>query len=323
MRAIQIQHTGGPEVLELADVPEPTPGPGEVLVEVAAAGLNYIDTYHRTGLYEVELPAVLGLEGAGTVVGLGEGVEDVAEGDLVAWATAMGSDAERVTVAVDSLLRVPADADPEVAAALPLQGMTAHYLAVDTFPLAEGDRCLVHAGAGGTGNLLVQIAKRLGAEVFTTVGSEEKAEVARAAGADHVILYREVDFAEAVRELAGEERPLDVVYDGVGQAVFEDSLTVIRQRGTMVTFGNASGPVDPVSPLTLSQQGSLYLTRPTLFHHTRTPAEIQSRADDLFGWVEEGALDVRIGHRFPLADTAEAHRALEGRRTTGKVLLLP
>ena len=218
---------------------------------------------------------------------------------------------------------VPDDVDWEVAATMPLQGMTAHYLATDTYPLGPGDRCLVHAGAGGVGLLLIQIAKLKGAEVFTTVGTPEKAELATAAGADHAILYRDVDFAAAVREIAGENRPLDVVYDGVGKSVFEASLGLIRRRGMMVTFGNASGPVDPVSPLVLSANGSLFLTRPTLFDHATTPDEIQARADDLFGWHADGRLDVRVGARFALTDAADAHRALEGRATTGKVLLLP
>lgn len=323
MQAVRIERTGGPEVLAVADVPDPAPGPGEVVVEVAAAGLNFIDTYHRSGLYDLELPVVLGLEGAGEVVDVGEGVTDPAVGDRVAWATAMGSYAERVVVPVDAIMRVPSSLEVEVAAALPLQGMTAHYLARDSYPLAPGDRCLVHAAAGGVGHLLVQVASLLGAEVFATVGTEEKAELATAAGADHTILYRERDFAEAVREIAGEERPLDVVYDGVGQATFHAGLGLIRPRGTMVTFGNASGPVEPISPLLLSEHGSLFLTRPTLFHHAGTRDEVQRRGDELVGWIEAGDLDVRVGDRFPLAAAADAHRALEARRTTGKVLLLP
>ncbi len=219
-------------------------------------------------------------------------------------------------------MKVPAGVSMEVAAAVPLQGMTAHYLVKDTFPLAAGDKCLIHAGAGGVGLLLIQIAKLLGAEVFTTVGSEEKAELARGAGADHVILYRDVDFEEAVESIAG-PRPLDVVYDGVGKSVFTQSLGLLRMRGMMVTFGNASGPVDPISPLELSANGSLFLTRPTLFHHTTTQEEIQRRADDLFGWIGAGELDVRIGARFALRDAADAHRALESRGTTGKTLLIP
>lgn len=322
MWCIQITQQGGPDVLTWTELPDPVAGPGQVVVEVAAAGLNYIDTYHRTGLYPVALPMVLGLEGAGTVIELGEGVTRLAVGDHVAWPTSPGSYAGRVAISADSAVKVPEGIDLEVAAALPLQGMTAHFLATSTYPLGPGDRCLIHAGAGGVGLLLIQIAKLRGAEVFTTVGTPEKAELASIAGADHTILYRDVDFTAAVTEIAG-ERPLDVVYDGVGKTTFSPSLTLLRPRGMMVTFGNASGPVDPVSPLELSANGSLYLTRPTLFHHVRTHAEMQGRADDLFGWVDSGDLDVRIGARFALRDAAEAHRALEGRTTTGKVLLVP
>ncbi len=266
MWAIQIDEQGGPEVMQWRELPDPTPGAGDVLVELAAAGLNYIDTYHRSGLYKVELPYTLGLEGAGTVLSVGSDVSGVAVGDQVAWATGPGSYAEQVVVPAKNLMKVPADVSMEVAAAVPLQGMTSHYLVKDTFPLAAGDKCLIHAGAGGVGLLLIQIAKLLGAEVFTTVGSEEKAELARGAGADHVILYRDVDFKEAVESIAG-PRPLDVVYDGVGKSVFTQSLGLLRMRGMMVTFGNASGPVDPISPLELSANGSLFLTRPTLFHY--------------------------------------------------------
>lgn len=323
MWGIQIDEPGGPEVMHWRELPDRVAAAGEVVVAVEAAGLNYIDTYQRSGLYPVELPYVLGLEGAGTVTAIGEGVSQLAVGDRVAWATSAGSYATQVVVPVDKLMRVPETIDGETAAAIPLQGMTAHFLATDSFALAEGDRCLVHAGAGGVGLLLIQIAKLRGAEVFTTVGTPEKAELARAAGADHTILYRDVDFVEAIREIAGQERPLDVVYDGVGKTVFLPSLSLIRTRGTMVTFGNASGPVDPISPLELSANGSLFLTRPTLFHHARTAAEIQARADDLFGWIADGSLTVRIGARYPLRDAADAHRALEARETTGKVVLLP
>jgi NADPH:quinone reductase len=323
MWGIQIDEHGGPEVLEWRELPDPVAGAGQVVVELGAAGLNYIDTYQRSGLYEVPLPYVLGLEGAGTVVEIGAGVDHLTVGDRVAWATCPGSYAERVAVPAAQVMRVPDGIGWDVAAAIPLQGMTAHFLAVDTYPLAEGDRCLIHAGAGGVGLLLIQIAKRCGAEVFTTVGSPAKAELAAEAGADHTILYNDVDFVEAVREIAGEERPLDVVYDGVGRTVFRPSLSLLRRRGTMVTFGNASGPVEPISPLELSANGSLYLTRPTLFHHATTPAEIEGRAADLFGWVGDGTVTVRIGARYPLRDAADAHRALEGRSTTGKVVLEP
>jgi NADPH2:quinone reductase len=320
--AIQIDKQGGPEVLEWRELPDPTPGPGDLLVEVAGAGLNYIDTYHRSGLYQVPLPYTLGLEGAGTVIETGADVSGYEVGDRVAWASTAGSYAERAVVPARGAMKVPSDVPFEIAAAVPLQGMTAHYLLTDAYALQAGEKCLIHAGAGGTGQLLIQIAKLIGAEVFTTVGSDEKAELAEAAGADHVILYRQVDFAEAIEAIAG-TRPLDVVYDGVGKSVFTQSLGLLRMRGMMVTFGNASGAVDPISPLELSANGSLYLTRPTLFHYTATPEEIQRRADDIFRWIEAGTLHVRVGARYDLQDAAEAHRALEARETTGKVLLLP
>ncbi len=322
MWGIQMDRTGGPEVLEWRELPDPTPAAGQVVVEVAAAGLNFIDTYQRSGLYPVALPYTLGLEGAGTVVAVGEGVSSLAVGDRVAWPAAAGSYAELVAVPADRVVTVPEMVGLDVACAAQLQGMTAHYLARDTYPLTSGSRCLVHAGAGGTGLLLIQIAKRLGAEVFTTVGSPDKAELASAAGADHVILYRDVDFAEAITAIAG-PRPLDVVYDGVGASVFDQSLTLLRKRGTMATFGNASGPVPPVSPLVLSANGSLFLTRPTLFDYIVERSELERRAVDLFGWIESGDLDVRIGAKYDLEDAAEAHRGLEARQTTGKVLLIP
>jgi len=252
----------------------------------------------------------------------GSAVESLSVGDRVAWPASPGSYATLVRLPADRVVKVPETVGHEVAAAIPLQGMTAHYLALDTYPLTDGSRCLVHAGAGGVGLLLIQIAKLLGAEVFTTVGSDEKAELATGAGADHTILYRDVDFAEAITEIAG-PRPLDVVYDGVGQSVFDQSLTLLRPRGTMATFGNASGPVPPVSPLTLSSNGSLFLTRPTLFDHISTRQELDRRADDLFGWIASGDLHVRVGEHFALRDAADAHRAIEGRATTGKVLLIP
>jgi NADPH2:quinone reductase len=323
MWGIQIAEHGGPEVMQWRELPDPVAGPGQVVVDLVAAGLNYIDTYQRSGLYQLSLPSVLGLEGAGTVTAVGADVDHLVVGDRVAWATCPGSYAQRVAVPAQQLMKVPEGISWDVAATIPLQGMTAHFLAVDTFPLGPGHRCLVHAGAGGVGLLLIQIAKLRGAEVFTTVGSPEKATLAAEAGADHTILYEDVDFVEAVREIAGTERPLDVVFDGVGRTVFRPSLSLIRMRGTMVTFGNASGPVEPISPLELSANGSLFLTRPTLFHHITSREEIQRRADDLYGWVADGSLQVRIGARFALRDAAEAHRALEGRATTGKVLLTP
>jgi NADPH2:quinone reductase len=322
MWAIQIDAAGGPEVMRRRELPDPELGAGQILVDLAAAGLNYIDTYQRSGLYDVPMPFVLGLEGAGVVAATGDGVTQWSVGDRVAWPGSPGSYATRVCLPADRVVAVPESVDLETAAAIPLQGMTAHYLVTDTFALGAGNRCLVHAGAGGVGLLLIQMAKLLGAEVFTTVGTAEKAELARAAGADHTILYRDVDFADAITEIAG-PRPIDVVYDGVGKTVFDQSLTVLRKRGMMVTFGNASGPVDPISPLALSANGSIFLTRPTLFDYIAERSELERRADDLYRWIGAGELDVRIGHRFALADAADAHRAIEARQTTGKVLLLP
>ena len=320
MKAIQITQTGGPEVLEWTDVSDPTPGPGDVVVEVAAAGLNYIDTYHRTGLYPMDLPFVPGLEGAGTVTEVGSEVDDVAVGDTVAWSASIGTYAERVALPAASTVPVPDGVALDAAAAVMLQGMTAHYLVIDTYPLAAGDRCLIHAGAGGVGLLLIQMAKMIGAEVFTTVGTPAKAELAAGAGADHVILYRDVDFGESVEEIIG-ERALDVVYDGVGQSVFRRSLDLLKPRGMMVNFGNASGPAEPISPLELAP--SLYLTRPSLFHYIATRDELLGRTADLFGWMTDGCLDVRIGERVPMAEARRAHELLEGRQTTGKVVLMP
>ena len=318
MHAIEMSTTGGPEVLEWCEVDEPVAGPGRIVVEVAAAGVNYIDTYQRTGLYPVALPYIPGLEGAGSVTEVGDGVTQVAVGDTVAWCTQPGSYAERVSLDPGAVALVPNAVSADIAAAVMLQGMTAHYLAIDTYPLQPDDRCLVHAGAGGVGLLLIQIAKLRGAEVFTTVGTPEKAELAAAAGADHTILYRDVDFGAEVERIAG-ERALDVVYDGVGQSVFRRSLDLLRPRGVMASFGNASGPPEPIAPLELAP--SLYLTRPSLFHYVMAPGEFQRRADDLFAWIASDQLDVRIGETHPLAHAAEAHRRLEGRATTGKVLL--
>ena len=321
MRAIRISTYGGPEVLALADQPDPTPDAGQIVVDVTAAGVNFVDTYQRSGLYKIALPYTAGLEGAGTVSAVGSGVTDAAVGDRVAWCGGQGSYAERCALDPAGVVPVPEGISLDTAAAAMLQGLTAHYLVTDTFPLKPGHRCLIHAGAGGTGLLLIQMAKRLGAEVFTTVGTPEKAQLAGGAGADHVVLYSEVDFAEAIVDIAG-PRPLDVVYDGVGAAVFDASLGLLRRRGTMVTFGNASGPVEPIAPLRLSQEGSLYLTRPTLWDHVAERADLLSRSEDLFAWIAEG-MDVRVGLELPLADAAEAHRRLQGRATTGKILLRP
>jgi NADPH2:quinone reductase len=317
---IRVTQLGGPEVLEWVEMDDPEPGPTDLVVELGAAGLNFIDTYQRSGLYPMTLPFTPGSEGAGTVRAVGAEVDGLSVGDAVAWPQVLGSYAELVRVPAASAVPVPDGVGLDVAAAVMLQGMTAHYLVFDTFPLQSGQRCLVHAGAGGTGLLLIQLAKRCGAEVFATVGSAEKGELASKAGADHIIVYTETDFGDAVEAIAG-PRPLDVVYDGVGKAVFARSLTLLRRRGMMVTFGNASGAVEPLAPLELSRGGSLFLTRPTLVDHIATRDDLERRAADLFSWIGEGSLQVRIGARFPLADAAEAHRALEGRATTGKTLL--
>jgi len=322
MKAIVIETTGGPEQLSYRDVPDPEPEDGQVVVAIAAAGLNFIDTYHRSGLYPMDFPLIPGLEGAGSVIAVGNGVDGIAEGDTVAWAQSMGSYAEKKAIAADSVVSVPDSVDAKVAAAALLQGLTAHYLATDTFPLQPGDRCLIHAGAGGVGLLLTQIAVMRGAHVITTVGSDDKVSLSRDAGASEVINYNDRDFQKAIEDLFG-PHAIDVVFDGVGGATFDKGLDVLRPRGMMVTFGNSSGPVPPVAPLTLTQKGSIFLTRPTMAHYLRTKEEASSRAADLFGWITDGKLDVRICDEFVLEDAANAHRALEGRQTTGKVVLIP
>jgi len=322
MRLIRIDAFGGPEVLRLVEGPEPSPGPGQIAVRVGASGLNFIDVYHRTGLYPNPLPFVPGLEGAGVVAGLGPGVTEFQEGDRVAWTGIPGSYAERVVLPADRAVVVPPAIGTETAAALMLQGLTAHYLCSSTFPLAPGHTCLVHAAAGGVGLLLVQMAKRRGARVIGTVGTEAKAALAREAGADAVILYTREDFLEAVKRLT-EGRGVDVVYDSVGKTTAEKSLDCLVPRGMMVFFGNASGPVPPIDPLSLSRKGSLFLTRPNLVHYVADRASLEARAADVLGDAAAGRLRVRIDRTYPLAEAAEAHRALEGRRTAGKVLLIP
>ena len=321
MRATVIRETGGPEVLVTEDVAAPTPGPGEVLVRIVASGLNFIDTYHRTGLYPMELPFTPGLEAAGTVIEVGDDVSGFAPGDRVAYTSAIGAYAEQAVVGVGKLVPLPESVSFDVGAAAMLQGLTAHYLARDTYRLESASTCLIHAGAGGVGLLLTQIAKRLGATVYTTVGTADKAELSKAAGADHVIRYTEEDFVDRVQEIGG-ERPLDVVYDGVGKATMHHGFALLRPRGLMAAFGNASGPADPVDPLTLSANGSLYLTRPILFDYIATKEALMERALELFAWIGEG-LNVRVGQRFSLEEAADAHRALEGRLTTGKVIIEP
>lgn len=321
MKSIIIQRTGGSEVLEVQDVALGEPGVSDVVIDVAAAGVNFIDTYHRSGLYPVELPFVLGQEGAGIVTSAGSD-SGVAVGDRVAWCGVAGSYAEQIVVAGDRLVPVPEAVSLETAAAAMLQGLTAYYLVNDTFPLASGDLCLIHAGAGGVGRLLTQLAKAKGATVFATVGSDEKAEISRASGADHVINYSKEDFGAAVEQIAGPQA-LSVVYDGVGAATFDQGLDLLRPRGMMVTFGNASGPPDPVDPLRLSRGGSLFLTRPSLFHYIATRDEFEEKSEALFDLIARGTLDVLIGERFALEDAKAAHDALEGRGTVGKVILVP
>ncbi|MEX2618955.1 MAG: quinone oxidoreductase [Egibacteraceae bacterium] len=321
MRAIQVRQTGGPEVLRPVELDAPTPGPGQAVVAVEAAGVNFIDTYQRSGDYPVGLPAIPGSEGAGTVVAVAEGVDGLRPGDRVAWSGQPGSYAEQVVADVDGLVAVPEGVDTPTAAAVMLQGMTAHYLATSTFPLAPGHTALVHAGAGGVGHLLVQVAKRRGAQVVATVSTAEKAELARTAGADEVIRYTEVDFAEEATRLYG--HGVDVVYDSVGRDTFIRSMDCVRPRGMVVLFGQSSGPVAPLDLQVLARNGSLYLTRPTLGHYVADPAELRRRAGDLFAWIVAGELDVRIDRTFPLAEAADAHRYIEGRRTRGKLLLAP
>lgn len=322
MHAIRISETGGPEVLSYNEVDDPTPAADGIVVDVAAAGVNFIDTYHRSGLYTMPLPLTVGLEGAGTISAIGSSVDQWDVGDTVAWTGCIGSYAERVAMPAASVVAVPEGVSLDVAAASMLQGLTSHYLMDSTYGLGPGDKCVVHAAAGGVGLLLVQMAKMKGAEVFATVGTEEKAELARGAGADHVIMYREVDFAEAIEDIAG-PNPIDVVYDGVGASTFDGGLRVLRRRGTMATFGNASGPVEAVTPIAASAGKSLFLTRPSLFDYIAEPGELQRRSEEMFSWIAAGDLDVRIGLEMPLAEAAEAHRKLEGRETTGKVLLRP
>lgn len=322
MLAIRLHQTGGPEVLRAEDVPVPAPGPGEICLRVAAAGVNFIDTYHRAGLYPVALPHTLGQEAAGVVTAVGPGVSAFRPGDRVASAKVIGAYADLALAPAAQTVAVPAAIDLRTAAAVMLQGLTAHYLSADTFPLGSDHVALVHAGAGGVGLLLIQLARRRGARVIATVGSDAKAELARAAGADAVCVYTRDAFPAAVRAFTG-GRGVDVAYDSVGRDTFADTLECLRPRGLFVSFGNSSGPVPPVAPLLLMQKGSLFLTRPTLAHHVATPEELSRRAGELFRWIAGGELRVRVGATFPLADAAEAHRALEGRATTGKVLLLP
>jgi NADPH:quinone reductase len=323
VKAIRVNEPGGPEVLSYEDVDVPDPGPGEARVKLAASGVNFIDVYQRTGVYPMETPFTLGQEGAGEVEALGEGVEDLSVGDHVAWASVMGSYAEYAVVPADKL--VPFNVtlvEARVAAAVMLQGMTAHYLTHSTFPIQEGQTVLVHAAAGGVGLLLSQLAKMRGARVIGTAGTEEKAELARGAGADEVILYRQQDFVEETKRITDGEG-VHCVYDSVGKDTFDGSLDVLRPRGYMVLFGGSSGQVPPLDPQILNQKGSLFLTRPSLARYTLTREELLWRAESLFSWIGQNNLDVRVGGAYRLAEAEQAHRDLEGRKTTGKLLLIP
>ena len=322
MRAIRVEATGGPEVMDVTDVEPAQPQGGELLVDVAASGVNFIDTYQRSGIYQMTLPFTPGSEGAGTVREVGAGVEGFAAGDRVAWAMAPGSYAERTVVPAANAVRVPEGIDDRTAAAAPLQGMTAHYLVASTHPVQPGDVALVHAAAGGMGLLLTQLIKSRGGRVIGTVSTGEKEQLARQAGADEVIRYTEEDVADRVRALTG-GAGVDVVYDGVGRSTFDASLDSLRPRGVLALFGAASGPVPPLDPQRLNSAGSVFLTRPSLGHHIRSREELDWRAGEVFGAIGRGELDVRVGATYPLADARQAHEDLEGRRTTGKLLLLP
>ena len=314
MKAVFVEQPGGVENLKYADVPKPSPGPGQALVKIAASGVNFIDIYFRKGVYPAPPPIVLGSEGAGIVESVAPDVKNVAPGDRVAYAMARGSYAEYAVVPAWQLVKIPAALDFETAAAAMLQGMTAHYLTHSTYPLKPGDSCLIHAAAGGTGRLIVQMAKMLGARVIGTVGNEEKAKQAKECGADEVIIYTQEDFT-------AKAKGVHVVYDSVGQSTFMKSLDCLRPRGMLVSFGNASGAVTEFSPLILSQKGSLFLTRPTLANYTATVDELDWRANDVLNWIGQGKLNLHIHKVCPLAEAAQAHRDLEGRKTTGKLLL--
>jgi NADPH2:quinone reductase len=317
MKAVYVEKTGGPENLIYGDLPKPQPGPGQALVKIAASGVNFIDVYYRIGLYPATPPVVLGNEGAGTVEAVGPDVTNLRPGDRVAYAMSRGSYAEYALGPAWQLVKIPDSLDFQTAAAVMLQGMTAHYLTHSTYPLKSGDSCLIHAAAGGTGRMLVQMAKMRGAHVVGTVGTEEKARQAKETGADEVIIYTKEDF------VAKAKGKMNVVYDSVGKATFLQSLDCLRPRGMMVTFGNASGPAPDFSPLLLTQKGSLFLTRPSLANHSSTPEELAWRAGDILKWVSEGKLKLHIHKVYPLAEAAQAHRDLEGRQTSGKLLLVP
>ena len=324
MKAIRVHTPGGPDAMKYDDAPEPAPKAGEAVVKIDAAGLNYIDVYQRSGAYKPPvLPFTLGLEAGGTVTALGDGVTGLKVGDKVAYTGVPGAYAELAAVPADRLVKLPAGVTTKQGAAAMLQGMTAHYLACTTYPLKSGDNCLVHAAAGGVGLLLVQMAKMRGARVIGTVSTEDKAKLAREAGADDVILYGgSQDFAAETRRLTG-GKGVQVVYDAVGKTTFDKSLDSLAPRGMLVLYGQASGPVPPMDLAVLGAKGSLFLTRPSLFAYTATRQELEARAGDVLGWIRDGKLKMRMEYDFALKDAAEAHRALEGRKTTGKVLLIP
>ena len=322
MKAIQVKQTGGPEALEYGDVPVPEPKPNETVVKIAAAGVNFIDVYQREGRYKLPLPFTAGQEGAGVVSAVGTEVKSFKLGDRVAFCGVQGSDAEYAAVPGDRLVQIPQGVNEREAAAAILQGMTAHYLLHDTFPLKRGQTALVHAAAGGVGLLLVQMAHNIGARVIGTVSTEEKAKLARDAGADEIIFYTQTDFEAETKRLTG-GKGVDVVYDSVGKTTFEKSLNVLRPRGMMALFGGSSGAVPLFDPIVLSQKGSLFLTRPTLNHYVITREELMARSEAVFGMIAAKKLKLRIEHSYKLADAAQAHRDLEGRKTTGKLLLIP
>jgi NADPH2:quinone reductase len=322
MKAIRVHSPGGPDVMRLEDVPDPEPGPGEAVVRMEATGVNFIDVYQRKGQYPLQTPFTPGAEGAGTVVAVGEGVAQLRVGDRVASETLKGTYAELSKTKAERLVRLPDDVESHLGAAVMLQGITAHYLATSTYPIQRGDRCLIHAVAGGVGLLLCQIAKRRGAWVVGTTSTPEKAKLAHEAGADEVILYTQQDFVAEVKRLT-DGKGVRVVYDSVGKTTFDGSLDCLVSRGMMVLFGQSSGPVPPLDPQVLNRKGSLFLTRPTIAHYVATREELAARASELFAWIAEGWLKVHIDREFPLGDAAAAHSALESRQTVGKVLLVP
>ncbi len=322
MKAIQVQKPGGPEALQLVDLPVPKPKPNEAVVKISACGVNFIDVYVREGRYPAPLPVVDGQEAAGVVTEIGAEVKQVKPGDRVAYTNVLGGYAEYAAVPAEKLVHVPKGVDDKHAAAAMLQGMTAQYLCHTTYPLKKGETALVHAAAGGVGLILVQMCHNLGARVIGTVSTEEKAKLAREAGADDVILYTQVDFEEETKRLTN-NKGVDVVYDSVGKTTFDKSLNVLRPRGYMVLYGGSSGAVPPFDPMRLTQRGSLFLSRPSLAHYTASRAELEQRSGDVFGMIASGKLKLRIGHEYPLTQAQQAHRDLEGRKTTGKVLLIP